>query len=167
MEEFNLMLVNLYGLPAATALRVVQRIENGEQTEIDLQTIETMWNDCYIALSPSGKPHKNACVFQTFIGLLFHNHIIFSDRIKIKNELIRGKNYDYVKTAIDVLEKNFDETWPPHLSIQILWNIILYKHRILRKSYNYQLHILKVLIEHDLIKGIHSNKKPTNSQANT
>ncbi len=154
MEEYNLELLNQYGLPAATAYRVIQQMENSTQTEFDLKIIEALWNKNYRQLSPKGKQSQNACFFQTFVGLVFNGHIKFSDKIKLREEKINGKNYQYVKTGIEVLENNFDNCWHPFISIPTLWKIILHKHGIKRKAYNYQLHILKVLIEHDLIKLI-------------
>jgi hypothetical protein len=151
IEDNNLRLLNKYGLPAATAYRVIQEMENSNQSEFDMFMIESIWIKNYCQLSPKGKHPQNSCFFQTFIGLVFNGHIKFSDKIKLREEKINGKNYQYVKTGIEVLENNFNCYWHPFINIPTLWKIILYKHGIKRKAYNYQLHILKVLIDHDMI----------------
>jgi hypothetical protein len=154
IEDNNVNLINQYGLPAATAYRVIQEMENSNHSEFDMLIIKSLWNKNYSQLSPKGKQPQNACFFQTFIGLVFNGHINFSDKIKLREEKINGKNYQYVKTGIEVLENNFNCCWYPFIGVPTLWKIILYKHGIKRKAYNYQLHILKVLIEHDKIQLI-------------
>jgi predicted transcriptional regulator len=159
-QILNLMKVNKskfelrkeYGLPGATAVLVIQMIEKNQVEEVDLPMIIELWKKIYRELSIKNTTPKNGCVFQSYAGLIFCGHVKIDEMISIKKGYSFGRNYEYVKTAIGILKSDYDNKWPQTLKATDLWNQvfdILKKRRI---AHNSQLHILKALIENDLIE---------------
>ena len=147
-------LVEKYGLYGASAVIVIQRIENDRIRELDLATITELWNNTFRELSSRNSMPKNGCVFQCFAGLVFRGHVKFSDQITIKEELPFSKNYEYVKAAISILESDYNNKWPSDRNEHKLWSQVFVKLKRREIAYNLQLHVLKALVENEMIEGL-------------
>lgn len=153
IEECPNELLKKYGLPGATAVLVIQSIQNEKLSELDLVTITELWDKKYKELSKKKSSLKAGCVILAFAGLIFHGHVKFRDKITIKGEFPFSKNYDYVKTAISILESDYDNEWPSTLKIRELWTQVFATLNRRQSANNSQLHMLKALIDSGLIRS--------------
>jgi hypothetical protein len=136
-------LVEIHGLPGATAVLVIQMIENEKLSKVDPLMITEMWNKTYKELSVKNSKPRNACVFHSYLGLIFRGHVKIGDMISINKRYSFGINYQYVKTAIDILKTDYDHMWPSNLKPKQLWKEVFQKLKMKEIAYNSQLHVLK------------------------
>jgi hypothetical protein len=112
LVAFKNELVEKYGITGASAVLVIRAIEKEKVREVDLTMITEMWNNAYRELSFRNSVPNNGCVFRAFAGLIFSGQIKFRHEISIKDVYTFGKNYNYVKTAINILKSDYDSKWP-------------------------------------------------------
>ena len=154
MNQSKPELVRDYGLPGATAVLVIRTIEEEKLSDIDKSTIAQYWILKYQELSSKNTEPELKCDFQSFAGLIFRGQIKFRHEISIKDVYTFGKNYNYVKTAINILKRDYDSTWPDYLTVPELWELVFKE--LNRDSINYssQLHVLKALVENGMVGGV-------------
>jgi hypothetical protein len=154
LEESKNELVEKYGLYGASAVLVVQKIENDRILELDLSTITELWNKTYRELTSRNSMPKNGCVFQSFVSLILRGHVKFNRDISIKETCTFGKNYDYVKATINILKSDYGSRWPNTLKAPELWKEVFLKLKRREIAHNLQLHVLKALVENGMIGGL-------------
>jgi hypothetical protein len=151
VEKSKYELQKEYGLPGATAVLVIKKIENDKLEIVNLPMITELWNKTYRELSFQNSTPNNGSVLKAFAGLIFRGHVKFSQEISIKESYTLGKNYNYVKTAISILKSDYDNTWPSDLKVPELWSKVFMKLNMREIAHNSQLHVLKALVENGMI----------------
>jgi hypothetical protein len=152
LVAFKNELVEKYGITGASAVLVIRAIEKEKVREVDLTTITEMWNNTYRELSFRNSAPNNGCVFRSFAGLIFRGQIKFRREISIKDVYTFGKNYNYVKTAINILKSDYDHKWPQTLKVAELWKQVFMQLKKREIAHNSQLHVLKALVENGMIE---------------
>jgi hypothetical protein len=157
LERSNNVLVKKHGLTGAISIEVIRIIELERLSEVDLFIIKGLWKKVHKKLSIKKSHTHFDCAFQAFAGLFFFRHIKLREGISIKKSYPFGRSYKYVLTAICILKADYDNIWPQSLKATDLWNQVFDKLNKRRIAYNSQLHVLKALIENDLIELIKNN----------
>jgi hypothetical protein len=154
MNESNHELVRNYGMPGATAVAVIRTIEEERLSEIDKSKIAILWRSKYIELSSNNTDPGLTCKFQSLAGIILNGHIKFKHEVSIIEADNYGKNYNYVKIAINILKRDYGSRWPDKLKETELWGKVFTELKRDPISYNSQLHVLKALVENGMIEGV-------------
>lgn len=159
MNQSKPKLVRDYGLPGATAVLVIRTIEEEKLSDIDKSTIAQYWILKYQELSSKNTEPELKCDFKSFVELILHGHIKFNHEISFKEADNYGKNYNYVRIAINILKRDYGHKWPKTLRVPELWKKVFIELNRDSISYSSQLHVLKALVENGMVDLVGGGKQ--------
>lgn len=149
-------LVEKYGITGASAVLVIRAIEEEKLSEIEKSKIAILWRSKYMELSSNNTDPDLTCKFQSLAGLVFNGHIKFKHKISFNEADNYSQNYKYLNTAINIIKGEYGCRWPNDLKDTELWKKVFIELKRDPISYNSQSHVLKALVENDMIEGLNN-----------